>query len=168
MNIDQQLQLQSYLDGELSPRETRQITEMLKVDASARALLEELKNTKTALAGNELEVKLPESRDFFFSKIQRQIEREAQAQTQKAPERTPVLAQLWKYFLPLAGATAAVILYAVVSQNPSGLAYVPGEGESSGEMAAYTYRSQSDRMTVVWLADNSATTEDSSEATEIQ
>ena len=170
MNLDQQLKLQSYLDGELSPRESRQVTELLKVDASARALLEELKITKTALAGNELEVKLPESRDFFFSKIQRQIEREtqAQAQTQKAPERIPILAQLRRYFLPLAGATAAVILYAVVSQNPTSLAYVPGEGESSGEMAAYTYRSQSDRMTVVWLADNSSATEDSSEATEIQ
>ena len=151
MNIDQQLQLQSYLDGELSPGETRQVTELLKVNAEARALLAELKNTTTALSGSELEIKLPETRDFFFSKIQRQIEREEQVQTKKAPERTPVLGQLWKYFLPLAGATAAVILFAVVSQKQTGLPFVAGEGETSGEMSAYTYYSQADRMTVTAL-----------------
>jgi len=168
MNIDQQLILQSYLDGELSPSETRQMTELLKVDAEARALVAELKNTTTALSGNELEIKLPETRDFFFGKIQRQIEREAAVQTQKAAAPTPVLARLWKYFLPLAGATAAVILFAVVTEKQAGSAYIPGAGESTGEMSAYTYRSQADGMTVVWLADNSAADENSSEATEIQ
>ncbi len=170
MNIDQQLKLQSYLDGELSERESQEVANWLAADAEARALFAELKNTTTALAGNELEVKLPESREFYFSKIQRQIEREANTTTRKAVVRETAFARLWKYFLPLAGAAAAVILVAVVSQKQTGFTYVPGEGESSNEMAAYTYRSQSDRMTVVWLADNNsaAAESDFSEDTEIQ
>lgn len=170
MNNDQQLKLQSYLDGELPPRENQEVTEWLTVDSDARALLAELKNTTTALSGNELEIKLPEGRDFYFSKIQRQIEREAQPQKQQAPVREPFFVTLRRYFLPLAGAIAAVILFAMVSQqmNPTSLAYVAGEGETSEEMSAYTYHSQADGMTVVWLADNSAATENSSEATEIQ
>ncbi|MDB6024459.1 MAG: putative transrane anti-sigma factor [Verrucomicrobiales bacterium] len=169
MNNDQQLKLQSYLDDELSPRENRQVTEWLAVDSDARALLAELKNTTSALSGNELEVKLPEGRDFYFSKIQRQLEREAKVQA--APVREPVLARLWKYVLPLAGTAAAVIVFAMVLQkqiSPATLAYVAGEGETSEEMSAYTYHSQADGMTVVWLADNSAATEVSSEAIEIQ
>src|SRR4051812_27633457 len=130
MNNDQQLKLQSYLDGELSPRENQQVTEWLAADNDARALLAELKNTTTALSGNELEIKLPEGRDFYFSKIQRQIEREAQAQKQQAPVREPFFVALRRYFLPLAGALGAVILFAMVSQqmNPTNLAYVANEG----------------------------------------
>jgi anti-sigma factor RsiW len=170
MNNDQQLQLQSYLDGELSPRESRQVTQLLAIDSDARALVAELKNTKTAMKDNELEIKLPESREFFFSKIQRQIEREAQIETRKAAPQEPFFVRLRRYFLPLAGATAAIILFAVMSEKRTmSLAYVPGEGETSDEMTAYTYRSQADGMTVVWLADNSSSTaENNSNATEIQ
>ena len=44
-------------------------------DREAAALLEELRNTRAALAGFEAEVRLPESREFFWSKIEREIQR---------------------------------------------------------------------------------------------
>lgn len=174
MNLDQTLQLQSYLDGELSSGESRQVTELLAKDAEARAIFEELKMTRTALAGNELEIKLPESRDFYFSKIKRQIEaEERRAQPVRSSVQMPLLARLARYILPVGGLAAAAAALMFIERSPSNASYVPGEGESSGEMAAYTYRSQSDRMTVVWLQDSSSGTSDSlqndsGDATEVQ
>ena len=170
MNIDQQLKLQSYLDGELSAREAQEVADWLKADAEARALFTELQNTTAALEGNELEVKLPESRDFYFSKIRRQIEQESARSETVRPISEPLVVRLRKFLLPLAGAAAAVILFAVMSSTQPGLTYVPAEGETSSEMAAYTYRSQSDRLTVVWLADNNSASAnvDDSESSDFQ
>src|SRR6266571_3471976 len=41
MKFDQELQIQAYLDGELSARETRQVEQMLVADREAQALLAE-------------------------------------------------------------------------------------------------------------------------------
>ena len=71
MNAEFQLKLQAHLDGELSERESREIETALATDAEARALLAELRNTCGALAGFEAELKLPEERAFYWSKIRR-------------------------------------------------------------------------------------------------
>ena len=52
MKFDQELQIQAYLDGELSARETRQVEQMLAADREAQALLGELKMTRSALAAS--------------------------------------------------------------------------------------------------------------------
>ena len=165
MNNNQQLKLQSYLDGELSSREAKAIADWLAQESDARALLAELQMTKTALAGNELELKLPETREFYWSKIQRQIERETPVKN--PPMTNAFLAGLRKYFVPLAGGAAALLAFMLASNQPVSpmMAYVPGEVETSGDMTAYTFRSQSEKMTVVWLADrnNSEFTESDSE-----
>jgi negative regulator of sigma E activity len=77
MKDDIKLQLQAYLDGELSERESHKISEQLIQDSEAKAMLAELKFIKDAMRGNEPELKLPESREFYWSKIQREIERGA-------------------------------------------------------------------------------------------
>src|SRR6266705_1333510 len=72
MKQELQLKLQAYLDGELPDGEARPVAGLLAQDAEARALLAELKNTRAALAGFEADIKLPESREFYWSKIERQ------------------------------------------------------------------------------------------------
>ena len=78
MNRDFQLKLQAYLDGELPPQETEKVIHSLRTDPEALALHEELKLTKSLLQGNELEIKLGESREFYWSKICREIGRDNQ------------------------------------------------------------------------------------------
>jgi len=73
MNEEFQLKLQAYLDGELSKKETREVETWLASDKEAQLLLAELKTTNRALSIFEQELKLPESREFFWSKIQREI-----------------------------------------------------------------------------------------------
>src|SRR5436309_1543274 len=72
MDYDFQLKLQAYLDGELSGREMRKVEAQMARDAQAQALSGEMQMVKSALSSFEAEVKLPESREFFWSRIQRE------------------------------------------------------------------------------------------------
>src|SRR4051794_24778233 len=108
-----ELELQSYLDGELSARDRRRVEERLASESQAQQLFAELQTTKSVLTQNEPELKLPESHGFYWSKIERQIQRESR-ETQKAPARTlPIFA--WRKFLaPMVGA-AAMLAFLMVS-----------------------------------------------------
>ena len=75
MDYDAQLKLQAFLDGELPEGEASKVTNWVARDREAAALLEELRNTRGALAGFEAGIQLPESREFFWSKVQRDIQR---------------------------------------------------------------------------------------------
>ena len=60
MKHELELKLQAHLDGELTGREAKEIAALRDHDREASALLGELQNTRIALAGNELEIKLAE------------------------------------------------------------------------------------------------------------
>ncbi len=94
MNHDLELKLQAWLDGELTAAEARSIGREIAADADASRLVTELQAIKSTLAGNELPMPLPESREFFWSKIERQIQREAVRRTSGAGPRLGSLAQL--------------------------------------------------------------------------
>jgi anti-sigma factor RsiW len=150
MNQDFQLKLQAYLDGELSEHETREVEAALADDADARALLTELRNTAGALANFGADLKLPESREFFWSKIQREIQRQGIA---ASGHPTPV--PLWRRFLIPAGAFAALVLVGLIGlksfgpPNNAGSVAVETVLTDSGAM---TYRDEAEGMTVVWLS----------------
>ena len=76
MDYEAQLKLQSYLDGELPENEAREVANWLGRDPEAVALFTELDQTGKALAGFQEDLSLPESRDFYWSKIRREIQRE--------------------------------------------------------------------------------------------
>lgn len=149
MNQDFQLKLQAHLDGELTERETREVEAVLAVDAEARALLTELRNTTDALTDFETDLKLPETREFYWSKIQRQLQR------QHAPEERPAPVPFWKRFLIPAGAFAALVLVALFglrSFGPSGDAEAAVVETFLTDAGAMTYRDEAEGMTVVWLS----------------
>ena len=110
-------------------------------DGEARLLVAELQNTGAALAGHEEGLRLPESREFFWSKISREIERQertAAVPARKAAER-PWLLRL----LVPAGAIAAAVLLAVwhAGQSPAAMPPMTAEMElASDDMGAYTFR----------------------------
>jgi anti-sigma factor RsiW len=168
MNPEQELKLQAYLDGELSDREARQISDWLAKDAAARSLFEELQMMKTVLTQNEPELKLPESREFFWSKIQRDI-RVQEQEPARASESVSIFAWLHRHLLPVAGAAAALALIVGISlKSQPAVASQLAESESlMDDMGLMTFRSQADQLTVVWVydKDNSSVADTASDAT---
>jgi anti-sigma factor RsiW len=162
MEYQDQLKLQSYLDGELSEAEAREFAARLDRDPEGAALLTELKQTGNALAGFEQEIKLPESREFYWSKIQRDIQRQENAAP--VPERrVPLFSRLRRLLVPAAG-LAVVSLLALIATRDAG----SGPGDAKVETAledtgAFTYHDDSAGATLVWLsypADNEGSDED--------
>ncbi|EEF61182.1 anti-sigma factor family protein [Pedosphaera parvula] len=147
------LKLQSYLDGELSAKEKTEVQDWLAKDEQARLLLAELQNTNGALAGYEAGIKLPESREFFWSKIEREIKRESEAPVSRAP--FSLVAWIQRHLVPVSGAAVACLALLLVLQfSPTG--NQTGEIElSSNDMGVATYRDQQEKLTMVWLYDKS-------------
>src|SRR6185369_4424628 len=88
MEYQNQLKLQSYLDEELPEDEAREVANWLARDQEAVALLTELRQTRQAVTGFEDGIRLPESREFFWSKIEREIQRQ-EAHTKEQAPRIP-------------------------------------------------------------------------------
>jgi len=162
MNNELKLQLQAHFDGELSEREARRIAELIVADSEARALASELRMTKSFLTGNEPEAKLTESREFYWSKIERDILRSEAASAATLAESGFNWRRL---FAPLTGLAAAVVLclgalhfsdYALFSGSLRDLAEVENESE---HMGSFSFRSDSGNMFVVWVYERAVDTE---------
>lgn len=151
MNEEQQLKLQAFLDGELPEDEARETASWLARDAGATALLNELRNTRKAFKGSEANVQLPESREFFWSKIEREIQR-LEPVSQAAPS-VSLLERLRRLLVPM-GAVAALVLAGLFTYNQLGLGGLSHSTEVEMAMAdsnGFTYRDYSAGMTLVWL-----------------
>ena len=152
MNQDLQLKLQAYVDGELPDSEARAVSELLAQDTEGRELIAELKNTRNALAIFEAETKLPEGRDFYWSKIKREIQR------LEKPERavTPVsLFAAWRRFLIPASAVAALVIGVLIvgrQVGNDGIFRAPETETTFADSGAFTYRDYASGMTLVWLS----------------
>jgi anti-sigma factor RsiW len=149
------LKVQAWLDGELPDHEARRMGELIAHDSEAAALAAELGCIRQAMFRQEAPVPLAESREFYWSKIQRQIEREADV---RHPSDVPWYARLRRYVGPLAGAAAlgCILLLAVVRNGSPAFDEISSTGDG---MEAVTFHDQSAQMTVVWLQDSSAATE---------
>lgn len=147
MKEDLQLKLQAYLDGELPSGEAQAVRDLLATDAAARDLLLELTHTRDVILAHEASIKLPESREFFWSKIQREINREAKPAPAPGPKFS-FAAWLHRALVP-AGAMAAVAIAVMLSLPHSGGVVDPTM--TSGETATFTYHNYDTGSTLVWL-----------------
>ena len=163
MEYDAELKLQAFLDGELPKAEADEVKQWVARDREAAALLEELRNTRAALAGFEAEVRLPESREFYWSKITREIQR-LESSAPKPPP-VPLLARVRRLLVP-AFALALVLTGGVVLLRPAGPSGLTPAAEIETALAdsgAFTYRDYSAGTTLVWLsypADNEIADDD--------
>jgi anti-sigma factor RsiW len=117
MKNDLELKLQAWLDGELPAAEAEEMRRLAAADPEAARLVAELKNTKTACLNIEETVAVPETRQFYWSKIERQIQREAAVRPSSGPSWAE---QFRRWLAPLAGvaALAAVLLLALNQSSP--------------------------------------------------
>ncbi|HYG34097.1 MAG TPA: hypothetical protein VEC99_04905 [Clostridia bacterium] len=146
MDYQNQLKLQAYLDGELPEGEAREVADWLARDRDAAALLAELRQTQEALTGFEADIKLPETREFFWSKIEREI------QFQDRPVRKPDsiltrLARVRRFLVPTVG--LAVVLIAGLLTTWRSHDSIETSLEDSG---AFTYHDYAAGTTLVWLS----------------
>ena len=147
MDQDAQLKLQAFLDGELPEAEAAEVARWLARDREAVALLGELRQTRQALAGFENGIRLPESREFYWSKIQRGIESLEAPAPKPAPP--PLLAR-WLRFLAPAGALAGLVAAGLLAiHTHSG---VTGMETAMLDTGAITYRDDDSGATVVWFS----------------
>lgn len=149
MEYQDQLRLQSYLDGELPEAEAREMANRLARDQGAAALLAELRQTRDAVAGFEDGIRLPEPREFYWSKIKREIER-LDEPAQARPSPVPLIARLRRFLVPAAGLALLVIAGLVATQGPS-QDTVPIE-TALADAGAMIYHDYSAGATFVWLS----------------
>jgi anti-sigma factor RsiW len=163
MNREFELKLQALLDGELGARQARDVEARAEADPEARALLGELRLTAGALRGNEPEYRVPETREFYWSRIERAIEA-----AEKAPRPSSFwrLGWLFRYWPQLSGAMAAVLLLLAATAHFNLLGRQGWEDIENplSETGTFCFRSEPDRMTLVWVYDRA---EESEEAPEL-
>lgn len=151
MDFETQLKLQAFLDGELPEDEAREVVSLIARDEGAKALHAELKNTRKAIKDSEANVRLPESREFLWSKIEHEIQRlEPVAQPTRSVSPFEVLRRL----LMPASAFAALVIAGLITYNQIAPAGNPHMLETETAMAnsdAFTYRDYSTGVTLVWL-----------------
>jgi anti-sigma factor RsiW len=152
MKTETELKLQAHLDGELNPAEILEVESLLAGDVAARDLLAELALVKKCMTGNEPEARVPESREFYWSKIQREIERSSNS----APVRPGWLQLLHSRLLWSTGALAGIALAALFLFDGRGLSSYSQPEEVSNlneEMNSISFRSEAHQMSVVYLFD---------------
>lgn len=151
MNQDLQLKLQAYLDGELPSGEAQSMADLLDRDAAVRDLFVELTNTRAALLSHKPEIKIPDSREFYWSKIRRQIERGEQPEPIK--KSVPLMERIRRLLVPV-GTVAAMMLGVMVVQQQLGQGgYAAMEADGVHEDSeAFTYRDYASGTTLVWLS----------------
>lgn len=149
MDYEAQLKLQAYLDREIPEGEAREVMAGLANDQKAVALLTELRQTRDAVRGSEQVRVLPESREFYWSKIERAIEQA------EAPARQPANPPGWigalrRFLVPVTGLALLVVAGFIATRGTA-------EPTSAMETAvsdpgALVYRDYSAGATFVWLS----------------
>lgn len=155
MNLEQQLKLQAFLDGELPEAEAREILAWTQRDGAAAALLAELGHAREALARGRLSASVPETREFYWSKIEREVQRQ-----RPAPARRFSTAALFRWLaFPAAGA-AALLMVAWHFRSPAPKTVADTNADADEPVVettlansdATTYRNASDGTTLVWFS----------------
>jgi hypothetical protein len=165
MNGEDGIKLQAHLDGELTGREAQRVAALIENDAGARALFGELQQTKTWLEANEPEMRLPESREFFWSKIEREIQRLDSAPAEKC---TPAWVLFFRRHLSAIAGTsvaAALVVFVAFQMNvlsPSMFEEI--DNPLDDDTGSFSFRSESQKMTLVWIANPFADAEEATDA----
>jgi len=155
MTHEQQLKLQAHLDRQLSEAEAREVTKWLAADPQAAALYAELKNTRAALVGGEAGIKLPETREFYWSRIAREIGRLERLEPSRGPalaEADTWFARLRRFVVP-AGAMAGLAIAALLALNqPLDEALFETSVQPGAGTQASTDHDYAHGATLVWLS----------------
>jgi hypothetical protein len=148
MEQDWQLKVQSFVDGHLDEVGMKEVAALVARSPEVASLVRELKHTRQALAGYEELRTVPDSREFYWSQIERRIAREVSPEV--APEQRSLLGTLARWLVPVAGAVALAAAGFFVTQDNGGQPSTQWQAEFAG-VNALTYYDHEEGMTVMWL-----------------
>jgi hypothetical protein len=149
--LDQQLRIQAGLDGELSVREAQRMAEVLGGDPAAGPLLAELGIVKSALAGNEPERQVLQSRDFYWSQIAQAIAREAEVERRR---RERISKWIWR-FAPASGFALCLLILPMIARDEHPFHHNEVEAVLAS-VGTLNYRDPQAGLTVVWHYERSS------------
>lgn len=151
-NDEQILDLQAYVDGELPPERRAQVEAALTGDADARELVAGLRSLSEMIQANEPELKVPASREFYWSQIQRQIEVAEKRQEADAKPAASALGWL-RWLVPALGAAAVAVVVSLRPTTPDiNVALASANLDSAqADSSSVMFRSESDGVTVHWI-----------------
>lgn len=143
MDEKKSLELMALLDGTGEPGRREAVEAWLRSDPDAEALRQELAWVRQALQQHEPAIRVPETREFYWSQIQRRMAQAAAPETRQTPSRR--FSDWLTWLAPLAGVAAVTLL---VSLHPWRVGPLnPGLNEAS----ATTYTSEADGVTIHWI-----------------
>ena len=138
MKHEDKLRIQAWMDGELAPKEAARIATLIEQNPEALALSEELRVVENALHLGEKPAILDDSRDFYWSQIERQIDAE---EPLPEPYAAPVFASgnLLRWMVPV-GSLGAIVLLMINfgAMNPKVQPSAPGIAPEAPAPAAPT------------------------------
>jgi anti-sigma factor RsiW len=152
MNEEQQLRLQAFLDHELGEQEARDVASWVARDREAAALVRELRNTRQALSQAGQDQRVPETREFYWSKLEREIQRLQPSEPVQIPS-LPWMAR-FRRVLVSAGAVAALAVIVFVAGHQSGfLGWFRGAQTemTAADAGMFTYKDYANGTTLVWM-----------------
>lgn len=153
MNHELEVKLQAYVDGELSASEARDLEVMLASNAEAKALTQELSWMRSAIKGNELQLPVTDTRDFYWSQIKRAIQSE---ERKTVSAERPALAGWRKFVAPLTAlAVVAILAVSVKLAAPPQDTWLAEVENMAEETHSVSFRAKSENMFVVWVYDKS-------------
>lgn len=109
------LKVQGHVDGELSAAEAADVARWLRQNPDAAAIDKELRSLSEVLRANDSIVPVPETREFYWSKIARGIE-QAEREPALRPRTTP-WTWLSRWAVPMGSLAALVALLLTVSRD---------------------------------------------------
>lgn len=152
MTEETRLKLQAWVDGELSAADTRAVARWIARDAEAAALVEELRALRQWLAAGEPARVVPESREFYWVQIARQLP-DRPAVSPARPGWAGGWRPAWAWWASAVALLAGLAVWWAPGRPPAQNASArPPEIETPPtELGTFTFRSEAERMTVVWV-----------------
>ena len=148
-----ELKIQALVDGELTEFEAGKLRDRIKNDIRLQILHERLTQMKDLISTHEMPRVLPESSDFYWSKIAQEIEvggSDAQSSAQS-------LGMKWVFrrLAPLLGIASVALIITLQGPNLPDLGIVLDHNHElellADEIDVMTFNSADDSLSVVWI-----------------
>ncbi len=144
---DLKLELQAYVDGELSPDRHHRVESLLASDSQAREWVEGLRQISLLVRTNEPDLKVPTSREFYWSQIKRQMD-QARASNEIRPVSTAL--NWFRWLVPAVGVAAVMVVVSIRSDRDEALLASTFDSMQT-DSSAVVFRSESDGVTIHWI-----------------
>ena len=146
-----ELKIQALVDGELTEFEARKLRDRIKNDIRLQILHERLTHMKDLISTHEMPRVLPESSDFYWSKIAQEIE--VGGSTAQSSAQSLGMKWVFRRLAPVLGIACVALLITLQGPNLPDLGIVLDHNHEllTDEIDVMTFNSADDSMSVVWI-----------------